>query len=124
MTTQVLTIDIKGFHRRAQFLTPAETAQYLVGFYRYVLAMLPTPDWRLVKTMGDCVVVVAATNAAHSQIQALHSAVSQRYPVTTHARLCHYAETPVRIGAYTCQDIFGQDLNQLFLHDAATTRLD
>jgi class 3 adenylate cyclase len=116
----VIAIDIKGFARESKGKDSDELAAYLSAFYSLVAERSSTNDWAFVKTMGDCVLLTAPTGTSHEDIERFHNQVAEQYPVKTTSRVCAYTVRDICVGNYKCNDIFGHDINKLFMADAET----
>lgn len=116
----IIKIDICGFNDVAQTTSPQETESYLRIYYDLVSDLISDHGWRLVKCIGDCVLISAEENASKENIEILCEEVRDRFEISAHYRLCEFEETEFTIGEYKCLDVIGGDINNLFLEDAST----
>ena len=119
----VLTIDLKGFNKRAQAEDACATAQYIMEYYRYIEGSVTSKGWRFVKGIGDCIMVVAKDEVESQLIQQFFEEASAKYPVSVLYRSCEFVEQQIEVEGYTCLDIIGKDICNLFLRDEKTTKL-
>jgi len=118
----IVKIDINGFTKLIKGKTLNETAEFMVSFYRYVAKHIHS-DWNFVKTIGDCVLISIPKEVADESIEQFHSTIKDKYDVSTQYRKCRFVIETVQIGSYKCTDIFGYDINRLFMSDAETKRI-
>lgn len=119
----IIKFDIKGFAEQSKPATPAELAQYLRNFYERVSAECAKRQWRLVKTIGDCVLVVAEHNHSVPEITTAHEIIDSEFGINTSYRECEFEETQISLDGYSCLDMVGNDINNLFLEDKQTVTL-
>lgn len=117
----VIALDLKEFSRKAQGEDPAETARFCEEYYDFVNSCTSSRGWRIVKTMGDCVLIVAGKSADHEEIRSWFDQISCRYDVGAIYRFCEYVVQEVKVAGYRCVDIFGRDVCGLFMKDPHTT---
>ncbi len=116
----IIKIDIYGFNKRAQAENPAATARYLAKYYELISDMVSRHGWRFVKSMGDCVLVAAHENTGAENIISFYEAISNRFDICLHYRECEFEEVEFAFEKYSCLDIIGKDINNLFLNDSST----
>lgn len=46
--------------------------------------------------------------------------ISEQFDIRAHYRFCDFEEAETSTDGYSCLDIFGKDINNLFLEDAST----
>jgi hypothetical protein len=119
----VLTVDLKGFNKRAQAEDACATANFITEYYRYIDDLVTFRGWRFVKGMGDCIMVVAEGEVESKLIRQFFEEIFEKYSVSVVYRLCEFVDLRVEIGGYTCLDIIGKDICNLFLRDESTTKL-
>lgn len=115
------TIDIRGFAEHVAGKSPDQVASYLQEFYALVFRHANLLGFEIVKCMGDAVLLKAPESA--DKLRNLYTEVAARYPVELAYRSCEYAPATIRLGEYSCHDVFGHDVNALFGKDEATTVL-
>ena len=116
----IIKIEINGFNRRTQTEYPAATVQYLAEYYELISGLVSRQRWRIVKSMGDCVLVAAHDNTGVEDIVSLYEAIDNRFDVSFHYRECEFEEVEFSFDQYSCLDTIGKDINNLFLNDAST----
>lgn len=119
----LISVDILGSNVAAQLESSEKTAQYLCDYYDLVAEKISIYGWRIVKTMGDCVLISAESNATVDNINALFGALKSDYDIRLCHRECVFEELEVSFEKYSCVDIFGKEVNNLFMKDALTMRL-
>ena len=117
----IIKIDINGFHKKAVTQSTAETCEFLQAFYEKIEKLISSRGWRLVKTIGDCILIEAEKNIEF--ISKFYLEVISEYQVSMVHRVCEYEILNVKIGTYSCEDIVGKDINRLFLCDSATQKM-
>ena len=126
MNTVLLNIDIKGFVQLSAGKTTTETANLLDSFYQTAAAAMPA-SFRIVKATGDSLLVaieVGLAEGIEAEIRELKSTLDKSNQVRISYRPCSVAVKEIQIGDYNCLDVFGTDVNGLFLNDEKTTVLD
>lgn len=116
----IIKIDINGFNKRAQAENPVATARYLAEYCELISDMVSRYGWRFVKAMGDCVLVSADKNADTENISLFSEAIRSRFNVCLYYREWEFEEVGFTYGKYSCLDIIGKDVNNLFLNDSST----
>ncbi len=119
----VISVDINNFSEAVDGKDCVETAQYLSTFYKFVGDEVVQNLWRVVKTKGDSILITAPENITNESVTVFHNNISKSYQVTTRYRSCDVIDKEIKIGNYCCLDIFGSDIDQLFLGDDKTTTL-
>ena len=119
----IIKIDINGFNKIAQSMSPHETMLYLRRYYELVFSAASELGWKFVKTLGDCVLLSAEEDTPHDKISAFHDSILGRFDINTNYRLCEFEESRFVLGDYCCTDTIGKDINNLFLGDSATVML-
>ena len=104
--------------------TPTETADYLAEYYSLINDALSSHGWRLVKAIGDCVLISAEQNESEINIHEFLDCIRTCFEVDLRYRICRYEEIPFSYGSYSCLDTIGKDINKLFLQDAETVHLE
>ena len=117
----IIKVDIKGFNNRAQTEASEETANYILNYYQTIQDIISQHGWRFIKGMGDCVLISADSNTEN--ITKLYEELSKEYSIYLCYRQCRFAEKQISVGQYSCLDIFGKDINNLFLCDSLTKTL-
>lgn len=102
---------------------PLISSKSLTSFYLFTSEEAVNKGWRVVKTNGDSLLIATSEPVDKNQIQNFHNRVSTSYKIRTTYRNCRYMEQEIKIGDYCCKDIFGNDINQLFIVDDITTVL-
>ncbi len=105
----------------AQAEDPEETSDYISNYYQAIYSTISHHGWRFIKGIGDCVLISADSNTEN--INKLYEELSKKYSISLCYRQCSYAEKQISIGQYSCVDIFGKDINNLFLCDSLTKNL-
>ncbi|MDM8543023.1 adenylate/guanylate cyclase domain-containing protein [Desulfococcaceae bacterium HSG9] len=119
----IIKIDINGFINAVQSDSPQDMADFLNNYYQSVWERANRLNWRFIKSIGDCVLLLAETNDSAENIEQFFEDVSNNYDVTLHYRECRFAEKEFKISSYSCVDVFGKDINKLFMNDPATKQL-
>ena len=119
----VITVDIMGFTKLSHSQSPEKTANYITSYYKLVQSLVARYNWRFVKGIGDCVLISADLNVPMSRLNEFYETLSKEYDVNVFFRKCEYCEQLVAIGDYSCLDIFGKDINNLFLDDPSTVKI-
>ena len=73
--------------------------------------------------MGDSVLISSEINNTPKDIEQLHKSILREYIVSLFYRECDVIEKKVIINNYSCLDIFGHNINNLFLNDFLTIKL-
>ncbi|MBL7014072.1 MAG: hypothetical protein ISR83_06600 [Candidatus Marinimicrobia bacterium] len=126
MRTTLLNIDIKNFKRKSESLTHAEIKQRLLSFYKLIENELTSLPWEIVKTIGDAVLINChsqLTDSLKQQIDAFFTKMTENFDVTVLYRECEVENEKIKIRSYQCNDVFGKDVNNLFVQDEKCTRL-
>lgn len=118
----IIKIDIMGFNKKAQAENPEDTSEYIYEYYQRIENAISKYDWRFIKGMGDCV-LISSCNDSSDHIAEFYEEISKVYNIALCYRLCRYVEKEIKIGDYSCTDVFGKDVNNLFLCDHLTTKL-
>jgi len=95
---------------------------YLVGYYDFIGSKLVDRDGRLIKTIGDCVLVELDRGTSLDQIMDLYREIKEAYEIGMSYRMCRYVERRLQYGDYSVRDVFGSDVNGLFMRDEETLR--
>ena len=117
----IIKLDIQGFNKQAQNESPDSTADYILEYYESIQKFVLQYNWTFIKGIGDCVLISAETNL--DCIEQFFNELSKKYQVVCHYRVCEYAQKNIKFGSYQCSDVFGKDINNLFLNDHLTTRI-
>jgi hypothetical protein len=126
MKTTLLNIDIQGFNKQAQHQSEDEIRDYLVGYYEAVEQECVKYKWQIIKTMGDCVFVNSEsklTSETSLHLKYLFEILKPNYPILIRYRECEIERASINLGAFFCNDVFGKDVNNLFLNDEFTHRM-
>jgi hypothetical protein len=122
-TATVIKIQIKGSSKQAQLESPEETANYLTTYYKSIIKNTSPLKWRFVKAMGDGVLITAEENNSSDIINRIYKTISEKYNIELQYRICNFIEKKFKFNSYSCLDIIGKDINNLFLSDSATIKL-
>lgn len=117
----IIKIDIKGFNKMAQAEDPKATSDYISTYYQDIHSIISDHGWRFIKGIGDCVLISANSNTEN--INKLYEELSKKYNISICYRQCSYVDKQISIGQYSCLDVFGKDINNLFLCDSLTKTL-
>ena len=126
MKTTLLNIKIQGFNKQAQHQSDLEIREYLVGYYEAVEQECVKYKWQIVKTMGDCVFVNSEsklTKETSLNLKNMFEKLKLNYPMLIRYRECEIERASINIGRFCCNDVFGKDVNNLFLNDEYTHRM-
>jgi hypothetical protein len=116
----IIKFDINGFNAVAQSGSPQETASYLRSYYDHISASISGLGWKIVKTIGDCVLVSAEQNATQENISVVCKELRNSFDISTYYRACHFEEAEYSYDDYSCKDVIGKDINNLFMEDNFT----
>ena len=115
----IIKIDIRDFNEHTQPLSAEQTADFLETYYAFVIDAITKYKWRIVKTMGDGL-LISVEGKESSRIKDFYEVLRREYNASCQYRLCDYEERVISIGEFQCRDVFGKDINNLFLHDEET----
>lgn len=120
-TNTIIKVDLCGFQKKARSQEPSATAQLLSRYYADVEMALRPLGWRIIKTMGDAILIEAEVHLEFlskfaKDLKCLHD-------VKVVHRSCAYETMEVNLGDYRCRDVVGEDIGQLFLGDEQTHTL-
>ncbi len=116
----IIKVDIDGYNAVAQSNAPEDTADYLLQYYDAVFALCKENGWEIIKTMGDCVLITAPDNAIPETVNSFCNKLGSAYSVNVHYRKCSFEEIDVAYSNFACRDVFGKDINNLFMEDSLT----
>lgn len=116
----IVEIDILGSNKQNQTESPRETADYFLIYYQETNSIISQYNWRIIKTLGDTILILAGQDTEIENIQSLYDKISDKYNIRLKYRLCEYIEEPINFDQYSCLDVFGKDINNLFLKDEHT----
>lgn len=116
----IVDIDILGSNKQNQTESPRETADYFLIYYQETNSIISQYNWRIIKTLGDTILILAGQNTEIENIQSLYDKISDKYNIRMKYRLCEYIEEQINFDQYSCLDVFGKDINNLFLNDEHT----
>ena len=116
-------MDISGFNKFSQSESPEKIADYIASYYKLIQSLVARYNWRFIKGIGDCVLISADLNVPMSRLKEFYETLSKEYAINVFFRKCEYYEQLVAIGDYSCLDIFGKDINNLFLGDSSTMKI-
>jgi class 3 adenylate cyclase len=116
----IVKVDINGFAKETKNKSPNETAEYLGSFYQYIAKNVHRNGWNFVKAMGDCILISIPQKVSSESVEKFYSDIKDKYNVSIQYRMCTFAIKQIEIGNYKCTDIFGDDINNLFLADKET----
>lgn len=117
----IIKIDLRGFQSKASGEEVGDTANYLKQYYHAVAKLIRKPSWRLIKTMGDCVLIEAEKNL--SFLSVVYQDLRAEFDIVMDYRICEYETFTVGIGDYACEDVAGKDIGCLFRNDDQTHRM-
>ena len=126
MKATLLNISIQGFNKQAQHQSDLEIRDYLVGYYEAVEQECVKYKWQIIKTMGDCVFVNSEsklTSETSLHLKYLYEILKLNYPILIRYRECEIERASINLGGFCCNDVFGKDVNNLFLNDDFTHRM-
>jgi hypothetical protein len=115
----IIKIDLVDFNDTIQQMSPAESVAYLDKYYALVNETAGKFGWRIIKTMGDCV-MLSAESKDSARVKSFFEKIQPEYRVSCQYRDCEYEESSLKYGDFQCLDVFGKDINNLFLHDKET----
>lgn len=118
----IIKIDMVDFNDVTQKMSAPEASEYLLKYYALVESHATKFGWRIIKTMGDCV-MLSAESKDSGRVKSFFDKIQPEYRVSCQYRDCEYEETVLKFGAFQCTDVFGKDINNLFLHDEETSLL-
>lgn len=116
----IIKVDINGFSKTAEMSTAGELADYLQAYYQRACDLGQGHGWTFIKTIGDCVLFSAELQDA---VAVFYNDLSKDYDVSLDYRDCDCAERVLSFDDYQCNDIFGPDINLLFMSDQRTRHL-
>ena len=119
----VMAVDLMGFNKRTQTEDPCMTARFLCQYYRSVGESAASRGWRFVKGIGDCILLEAQGTVEPEVIHHFFKEVSAEYPIAMLYRTCKFVQQQIDINGYSCLDIVGKDICNLFLRDDYTTKI-
>ena len=119
----IIIVDIKDFSNILKLGCSEDIAHYLSTYYNCIENNLIPLCWKIVKTMGDVVLISAEINNTEKDLKLFHKTISEKYNVTLKYRKCEIIEKDVVFDNYSCLDIFGHDINNLFLNDHLTKKM-
>ncbi len=119
----ILKIYIRGFDKKTQDETPNVTVKYLEVYYQFIERHAAQFGWRFIKGMGDSVLVSAENANSINNIELFSKAISKEYDLSIQYRACDFIEWDCNIGGYSCIDVVGKDINNLFRDDSETIRV-
>ena len=125
-TPHIVRIDIRGFAKDCASRSDDEVARTLQQFYARVFEHADRLGFEIVKTMGDCVLLIAPGDGEAGDVAAielLHAAVGAAFEINTAYRRCTFTRATIQHGDYACRDVFGRDINALFMNDGETVKL-
>ena len=73
--------------------------------------------------MGNSMLISAELNNILVDLEQFYKAIGKKYNVTLFNRKCDFVEKEIIIINYFCFDVFGKDINRLFLNDVSTNKL-
>lgn len=114
----IIKIDINGFNKLAQEENPEDTARYLSAYYELAASAVAKFGWRFVKAIGDCILISTEGDAEPNKITAFYQIIQENFDVSLYYRPCEFEEIETKVGNYSCLDVIGKDINNLFLNDA------
>lgn len=122
MRTMLVAVDVVGFIAATDGHTPRQVGRWLLAYYTCVAEAARSHGFRVIKTVGDCVLLRKPIRGRGSpaEVRRLHAAISRSYRIEVLYRACDVAPVRVRLGGYRCDDVFGRDFHLLFQKDAAT----
>lgn len=115
----IIKVDIRDFNEQTQPLSAEQTADFLETYYAFVVDAIAKYKWRMVKTMGDGL-LISVEGKDSSRIRDFYDVLRREYNASCQYRHCEYEEREISIGEFKCLDVFGKDINNLFLHDEET----
>ena len=121
-TSTIIKVDLNGFHKTSLSQSAQETTEYLSQYYSAIESLVSPYSWRIVKCIGDCVLLKAENNT--SFLSKFFLDIKSKYNVSVMCRVCEFEELNISLHGYSCKDVVGSDINKLFLADASTTTLD
>ncbi len=119
----IIKIDINGFNSVAQAGSPQDTAIYLRSYYDRIYSVMSAHGWKIIKTIGDCVLVSAEENAAQEKISEIFKTLRTSFDISSCYRVCQFEEAEFSYDDYSCKDVIGKDINNLFMEDSSTVVL-
>ena len=117
-------VDIKDFRKEIKSDAPEYRADYLYTYYRFIMDNIAHLKWRFIKGLGDSVLISADVNNRPDDINTFYKIISKKYNVILLYRKCNFVEKNINIDSYSCFDVFGDDINYLFLNDSSTIELN
>jgi len=117
----IIKIDLLGFHRRSISQSDQDNVDFLSNYYECIIKSIQGYGWRIVKTIGDSVLIEAESNLDF--LSKFYLDIKSNYHISMTYRVCQYEILNVQVGLYSCSDLIGTDINLLFLNDSKTHRL-
>ena len=119
----IIEVDILGSNKQNQTESPRETAEYFLNYYQEANSIITQYNWRIIKTLGDTVLISAGQDSEIENIQSLYDKLSKKYNIRLKYRTCEFIEEQINFNQYSCLDVFGKDINNLILNDEQTNRM-
>tara|TARA_Y100000590_G_C15381022_1_gene886312 strand:- start:498 stop:728 length:231 start_codon:yes stop_codon:yes gene_type:complete len=74
-STTVIIIDIKEFAKETKDAIPEKIAHYLKAYYELIAKNITPLGWKMIKTMGDSVIVTAPNNNSETKIKNFYTKI-------------------------------------------------
>jgi len=116
----IIKVDITKFNSLAQSTESSETANYLRRYYELLFKLSTGNGWEIIKTIGDCVLITAPDNGSAEIVEDFCANIRSEFDVTVHYRKCSFEEVEFSYNDYSCKDVIGKDINNLFMEDSST----